>query len=280
MSTTAYDWRKVIDKIQIADLIKPGNEANFLEMARSLAPGNAWSVDYEGLKNLGPPSGGSIRAFASNLLTPAINATSDAQAQKKLGIRTVAPANVVELRPNATESDFQGVLNAVYKQLFGNTYVMESERPVNAESLLRNGAISVREFVRAVAKTEAYKERFFYKTSNNRLIELNYKHLLGRAPYDHGEIQEHFGAYHRLGYEAEIDSYIDSEEYYNFFGESVVPYYRGFKYQTFQSAAAFPRLLKLYGGDAGSDTDRKGSGQKTLVQTADLLVSGQFSEPV
>jgi hypothetical protein len=280
MSTTAYDWRKVIDNIKIADLVKPGNEANFLEMARSLAPGSAWSLDYEGLKTLGPPGGGQKRSFGPSLLSPAMNATSDAQAQKKLGITTVAPANVVELRPNATESDFQGVLNAIYRQLFGNTYVMESERPVNAESLLRNGAISVREFVRKVAKTEAYKERFFYKTSNNRFIELNYKHLLGRAPYDHGEIQEHFGAYHRLGYEAEIDSYIDSDEYHNFFGESVVPYFRGFKYQTFQSAAAFPRLRKLYGGNAGSDTDRASSGQKTLVKTADLLASGQFSKPV
>lgn len=274
MSTTAYDWRKVIDNIQIADLIKPGNEANFLEMARSLSPSSAWGLDYASLKTLGPPTGGQKRTFGPGWLSPAYNGTIDAQAQKKLGITTVAPSPVIELRPNASESDFQGVLNAVYRQLFGNTYVMESERPINAESLLRNGAISVREFVRKVAKSEAYKNRFFYKTSNNRFIELNYKHLLGRAPYDHGEIQEHFACYHDLGYEAEIDSYIDSEEYCNLFGESVVPYFRGFKYQTFQSAAAFPRLLKLYGGHAGSDTDRNSSGQQTLIKTAELLASG------
>jgi hypothetical protein len=39
-------------------------------------------------------------------------------------------------------------------------------------------------------------------------------------------------------------------------------------------------MVKLYGGDAGSDTDRSKNGQRTLVTTKDLVVSGQFSKPV
>ena len=68
---------------------------------------------------------------------------------------------------------------------------MKSERLTSAESLLKNGYITVREFVRAVAKSELYKEKFFYGNFQTRVIELQFKHLLGRAPYDEAEVIEH-----------------------------------------------------------------------------------------
>ncbi|MBC7883455.1 MAG: hypothetical protein H7Y37_19375, partial [Anaerolineae bacterium] len=72
----------------------------------------------------------------SDLVRPAAEARIDAEAQISLGITAVAPAPVVELRPNASESDLQTVLRAIYKQLFGNTYILESDRLTTAESLL------------------------------------------------------------------------------------------------------------------------------------------------
>ena len=57
----------------------------------------------------------------------------------------------VELRPNATEDDLQVVIRAVYKQLLGNAHLLESQRLDSAESMLRNGDITVRGFVRMVA---------------------------------------------------------------------------------------------------------------------------------
>ncbi len=193
----------------------------------------------------------------------------EAAGQEKLGITSVAPDNLVELRPGFSESDFQGVLQAIYKQVFGNTYVLESDRPVDAESLLRYGSVSVREFVRLLGQSDLYRVRFFECAYNDRFIELNFKHFLGRAPYNQQEIAFHFNLYCSKGYAAEIDSYLDSSEYQEAFGESIVPYYRGFKYQVNQSAAAFPRMLKLYGGDAGTDSDRRKGGQKPKL-TADL----------
>ncbi len=44
----------------------------------------------------------------------------------------------VELRSNATEDDLQVVIRAVYRQVLGNTHLMESQRLTSAESLLRN----------------------------------------------------------------------------------------------------------------------------------------------
>ncbi|MBC8123116.1 MAG: phycobilisome rod-core linker polypeptide, partial [Gemmatimonadaceae bacterium] len=73
----------------------------------------------------------------------------------------------------------------------------------------------------------------------------------------------------------EVDSYIDSDEYRETFGENIVPYFRGFKYQVDQPAGAFERMLKLYSGDAGSDTDRARVGQLRRVSPRELLRSGQ-----
>jgi hypothetical protein len=54
----------------------------------------------------------------------------------------------LELRPNATEADLQVLIRAVYRQVLGNVHLMESQYLTSAESLLRNGDITVREFVR------------------------------------------------------------------------------------------------------------------------------------
>ncbi|MEG4591673.1 phycobilisome rod-core linker polypeptide [Microcoleus sp. F6_B6] len=100
-------------------------------------------------------------------------------------------------------------------------------------------------------------EKVFYPNSQTRLIELNYKHLLGRAPYDESEIAFHVDLYNAEGYEAEINSYIDSVEYEENFGKSVVPYYRGFATQRVQKTVGFNRMFQLYRGFASSDRKTK-----------------------
>jgi phycocyanin-associated rod linker protein len=174
-------------------------------------------------------------------------------AASRLGTEPFSQARPVELRPNASREEVAAVIRAVYRQVLGNDYLMASERLVSAESLLKDGNLTVREFVRAVAKSELYKGKFFYNNFQTRLIELNYKHLLGRAPYDESEVTYHLDLYINQGYEAEIDSYIDSVEYQNSFGENVVPYYRGFEIQPGQKTAGFTRMFRLYRGYANSD---------------------------
>lgn len=171
-------------------------------------------------------------------------------AASRLGTSAFADMAKVEFRGR---EDAERVIMAVYRQLLGNDYIMKSERLTSAESLLRDGSISVREFVRAVAKSELYKSKFFYNCFQTRTIELNFKHLLGRAPYSESEIIEHLDRYQNEGYDADIDSYIDSAEYQENFGENVVPYYRGFDLQRNQSTLGFVRMFGLYRGYANSD---------------------------
>ena len=174
-------------------------------------------------------------------------------ASSRLGIEAFSDTPRIELRSNANKDEVEAVIRAVYRQLLGNDYLMASERLKSAESLLKDGNLTVREFVRSVAKSELYKNKFFYNNFQTRFIELNYKHLLGRAPYDESEVSYHNDLYHNQGYNTEIDSYIDSVEYQQNFGDNVVPYYRGFETQTGQKTVGFNRIFRLYRGYANSD---------------------------
>lgn len=174
-------------------------------------------------------------------------------AGSRLGTSAYADTSPVELRANASREDIEGVIRAVYRQVLGNDYLMTSERLLSAESLLFDNSITVQEFVRCVAKSELYKEKFLYNNFQTRTIELNLKHLLGRAPYDESEVVEHLDRYQNEGFDADIDSYIDSDEYQNAFGDNVVPYYRGFATQPGQKTVGFNRMFRLYRGYANSD---------------------------
>lgn len=159
----------------------------------------------------------------------------------------------VELWPGGSAGEVAIVIRAVYRQVLGNAHVMESERLVIPESLLKSGEIRVREFVRQVAQSDLYRSRFFDNCPRYRAIELNFKHLLGRAPDDYSETFYHSSILDAGGFEAEIDSYIDSDEYLQAFGENVVPYYRGYKTQTGKKLLGFTNMFKLLPSVSTSD---------------------------
>lgn len=159
-----------------------------------------------------------------------------------------------ELRDNATEDDLQVVIRAVYKQVLGNVHLFSGENEFeSAESQLRNGDITVRGFVRIVAQSDTYKSLFFEGNPAYRSIELNFKHLLGRAPEGQSEISDHVATYNNDGYATDIDSYIDSTEYLDAFGENVVPYPRNISTQTGFKNSTFNQTVSLLGGYATSD---------------------------
>lgn len=184
----------------------------------------------------------------------------------RLGIAAFAETSPVELRPRATDSEIEIAIRAIYRQVLGNDHLMQSERLISAESLLRRREITVRDFVRTLAFSELYRQKFFHSNSQNRFIELNYKHLLGRAPYDQSEIAEHTAIYNSKGYEAEINSYLDSDEYQDSFGDNIVPYYRGFETQRNQKTVGFSRIFQLYRGYATSDRTSSSGNRPKLTR--------------
>jgi phycoerythrin-associated linker protein len=171
----------------------------------------------------------------------------------QLGVSPFEDTDPIELWPNRSTEEVEIVIRAVYRQVLGNAYVMESERLTVPESQLKQGQISVREFVSQVAKSELYRSRFFDNCPRYRAIELNFKHLLGRAPESYEEMATHSEILDRGGFEAEIDSYIDSDEYQDAFGDNIVPYYRGYKTQTGKRMVGFTHLFQLLRGASSSD---------------------------
>ncbi len=160
----------------------------------------------------------------------------------------------IELRERKADEDFEIIIRTVYTQVLGNAHLLECDRLETAESLFRNGDLTVRGFVRAIGQSELYRSLFFENSSQYRFIEMNCKHFLGRAPLDQAEISQHVQIYNNLGYEAEIDSYIDSEEYNNAFGENIVPCPRTESNQRTLLNVGFNRTYALYRGYASSDT--------------------------
>lgn len=173
---------------------------------------------------------------------------------------------------SSSDEELDQIIASVYRQVLGNMYVMQSERLLSLESRFKRDEISVREFVRQVAKSGLYYNRFVAPCSRSRTIELNFKHLLGRAPYSYQELATHGQIYDQGGLAAEIDSYLDSEEYLNTFGEDVVPYARGHATNTGQTMSAFTHWFNLERGLASSDTASTG---KTAAQLTKAIMRNQ-----
>ena len=158
----------------------------------------------------------------------------------------------VELTREASKENLELVIRAAYKQVFGNAHLMDSEKSPILESELRNGEITVSEFVRKLAQSDRYRSLFFDKCPNATAVELNFKHLLGRAPKNYAEISQHIQILAEGGFAAEIDSYIDSEEYFQNFGEYTVPFYRGYDTQPATDLVSFTHSFQILQGACSS----------------------------
>ena len=185
----------------------------------------------------------------------------------ELGTSLDEYSSPVELFAHASPAETDIVILATYRQLLGNAYVMESERLSVAESQLKGGEISVREFVRRIAKSELYKSRFINNCPRYRSHELNFKHLLGRTPDGYEETLTHSQILDSQGYEADIDSYINSDEYQGVFGENIVPYYRGYQTLTGKKLLGYTNMLKMLESVATSDSAGKTGNSPRLVKS-------------
>lgn len=180
----------------------------------------------------------------------------------RLGVSLFEETPPIEWVPGLSADDREDIINAVYRQVLGNAYVMESERLEIPESQFKLGAYSVREFVRAVAQSDLYRTRFFESCPRYRYSELNFRHLLGRAPNNYDEMKFHSNVLDAEGFEADIDTYIDSDEYQNTFGENIVPYIRGYKSEAAKSMVEFTHLFELVRGASSSSLKGSTSGKE------------------
>ena len=150
----------------------------------------------------------------------------DNQNMKAFQLEKLNLSKNTQFAPNDDESLLIAI-NASYRQVFGNISTMNSERPVDIERRLRNGDITIKEFIRQICKSEFYQSYFFHNISQYKHIQLSYKHILGRSIKNQNEIIKSSIILYEEGFSNHVDWLIDSNEYNEVFGEDIVPYMRG-----------------------------------------------------
>ncbi|MEM8675714.1 MAG: phycobilisome rod-core linker polypeptide [Cyanobacteria bacterium P01_G01_bin.67] len=132
------------------------------------------------------------------------------------------------MKSNISATEKQAVISAAYRQVFEcnikRTYSMDFPA---LESQVAGGSISVKELIRSLGKTRLYRRLFYEPYTISRVIELAFRHFLGRGISSPEEFQDYFEVITRGGLAALIDALIDSVEYADYFGEETVPYLRG-----------------------------------------------------
>ena len=154
----------------------------------------------------------------------------------------------MRLLRNPSEEQLREVVEASYRQLL-NRVPLVAERLKDAESQLRDGQISVAEFVAQIAGSDLFQQRL-NRMAPLRAASAAYLALLGRAAQP-GEVSRYLGTRGSAGQQAALEQILTSLEYAETFGQDTVPCLRGLN-----SAAGIPlptvnRTAALYAGNAG-----------------------------
>ena len=132
------------------------------------------------------------------------------------------------MKTGLSESEKSSIIKAAYRQIFERDITRAYSQSISdLESKVKNGDISMKEFVRRLGKWPLYRKQFFEPFINSRALELAFRHFLGRGPSSREEVQKYFSIVSSGGLAALIDALVDSQEYSDYFGEETVPYLRG-----------------------------------------------------
>ena len=129
-----------------------------------------------------------------------------------------------ELLPS--QSDWNELIWAAYRQIYSEHQILKSNRQTFLESQLKNGQITVRDFIRGLLTSPPFRRNNYETNSNYRFVELCVQRVLGRDVYNKGEKLAWSIIIATKGIESFIDELLDSEEYLDNFGLETVPYQR------------------------------------------------------
>jgi len=124
------------------------------------------------------------------------------------------------------ETDMDDIIRAAYRQIFNEQQMIAAHRQVTLESQLRNGQITIRDFIRKLLLSDSFR-RLNYDTNNNyRFVELCIQRVLGRSPYNQQEKLAWSIVLATQGLQGFVDQLLSTEEYLQAFGDYIVPYQR------------------------------------------------------
>ena len=113
------------------------------------------------------------------------------------------------------------VINRCYRQIY--FHAMSSDRDRYLESQLRNGSITVRDFIRGLLLSDRFMRGYVACSNNYRLVEQVIGRALGRKVRDNTEKLTYSIVIAEKGFESFVDLVLNSEEYMQRFGYDTVP---------------------------------------------------------
>jgi phycobilisome rod-core linker protein len=133
---------------------------------------------------------------------------------------------IYRLEDTNSPAEMRQLIWAAYRQVFNEQLVLKFNRQITLETRLANSSITVRDFIRELAKSERFYTLVVSVNDNYRLVEVCLKRLLGREPYNQDEKIAWSIKIGTLGFHGFVDALVDSDEYTENFGDSTVPYQR------------------------------------------------------
>ena len=130
-----------------------------------------------------------------------------------------------ELSISLAKHSPEAVIRGAYRQVFGRE-LLQGQRLSTAEIKLKSGEITMREFIRQLAKSNWFRRMYWEKLYVTKSIEYIHRRLLGRPTYGRQEMNRYYDICATKGFYALIDEIIDSSEYMEVFSENTVPHER------------------------------------------------------
>ena len=123
--------------------------------------------------------------------------------------------------PSGRTSSIESVIEQCYRQILFSP--LRSDREECLESQLRNGSITVRDFIRGLLNSDYFYRKYVLCNNNERLVKQVIGRALGRFPYSESEVRSYAIKIAEVGFSDFVDYVLASEEYMQQFGYDRVP---------------------------------------------------------
>ena len=131
---------------------------------------------------------------------------------------------VVALDQSMGADNLKTVIESAYRQIFFHAF--KSDRDRFLESQLRNGQITVRDFIRGLCLSDNFKRTFYGFNSNYKVVRHLVEKILGRKTSGKSEEIAWSIVIATKGVAGMVDELLNSAEYLDNFGYDTVPYQR------------------------------------------------------
>ncbi len=143
---------------------------------------------------------------------------------KALRVGSDEDPKAVSMDKAMDREDQNFVIEAAYRQIFFHAFKVDRDRTL--ESQLRDGQITVRDFIRSLCLSDTFNRSFYTLNSNYRVARHLVEKLLGRQVFGKAEEIAWSAVIMTRGIQGAVDDILNSQEYLDNFGYDTVPYHR------------------------------------------------------